>query len=66
MTDLGDGKLEITSAEDGFTVFTATVFDAAGNEVGSDTVEMQSKADIWSKIGAFFRNLFGSTLYYNY
>ena len=66
MTDLGDGKLEITSAEDGFTVFTATVFDAAGNEVGSDTVEMQSKADIWSKIGGFFRNLFGSTLYYNY
>ena len=66
MTDLGDGKLEITSAENGFTVFTATVYDAAGNEIGSDTVEMQSKADIWGKIGGFFRNLFGSTLYYNY
>ena len=66
MTDLGDGKLEITSAENGFTVFTATLVDADGNELASDTVEMQSKADIWGKIGGFFRMLFGSTLYYNY
>ena len=66
MTDLGDGKLEITSAENGLTVFTATVYDAAGNAVATDTVEMNSKADIWGKIGGFFRALFGSTLYYNY
>ena len=64
--ELEDGKLEITSAEDGYTVFTASLVDASGNVVASDTVEMRSKADIWSKIGGYIRAFFGSTLYYNY
>ena len=66
MTELEDGSLEITSIEDGYTVFTASLVDASGNVVATDTVEMRSKANIWGKIGGFFRVLFGSNLYYNY
>ena len=66
MTELEDGSLEITSVEDGYTVFTASLVDASGNVVATDTVEMRSKANIWGKIGGFFRVLFGSNLYYNY
>lgn len=51
----------VTPAATGDTVFTATVVDADGNEISSDTQTMTAKAGIWQKIVAFFKKLFGLT-----
>ena len=64
--DLDDGKLEIEARKKGTTVFTATLYDADGNELATETVEMYSDSGFFKKIGGFFRAIFGSTLYYNY
>mgnify|MGYP003289008326 CR=1 FL=1 len=50
---------KITPAKKGNTTFTATVYDADGNEIRSDTQTMTSKAGFFQKLGAFFRKLFG-------
>lgn len=56
----------ITAKNDGYTTITATLYDVDGNVIRIDTVGMRSKAGIFDKIGGFFRELFGSTLHYNY
>lgn len=48
----------ITPAKSGDTVFTATFFDADGNEISSDEQTMTSKAFFFWKIIAFFKKLF--------
>ncbi len=50
---------QITPAKKGNTTFTATVYDADGNEIQSDTQTMTSKAGFFRKICAFFKKLFG-------
>ncbi len=49
----------INPEKSGDTTFTATVYDANGNEVSSDTQKMTSKAGFFQKIIAFFKGLFG-------
>ena len=60
MTPSADGKsCTIISDSNGKTVITATFYDKNGAVLGTDTVEMQSKAGLLQKFGAFFRELFG-------
>ena len=55
-----DGKtVTVTPNENGETNFTATIFDKDGNVVGSDTQTMTSKVNLFIKIIAFFKKLFG-------
>lgn len=49
----------ITSSQNGDTVFTATIFDADGNEVIKSEQTMISKAGFFQKIIAFFKKIFG-------
>ncbi len=56
--------ITIISNNDGYTTFTASVYDADGNLLSSDSVEMRSKASFFDKLGGFFRSLFGSTVIY--
>ena len=69
--DNGNFKL-ISTAEDGYdcmitpnakgdSVVTVTVYDKDGNEIGSDTQTMTSKAGFFQKLIAFFKKLFGLT-----
>ncbi len=51
----------VTPVATGDTVFTATVVDADGNEISSDTQTMTAKAGFFQKIIAFFKKLFGLT-----
>ena len=51
----------ITPSATGDTVFTATIVDADGNEISSDTQVMTAKAGFFQKIIAFFKKLFGLT-----
>ena len=55
----------ITPSATGTTEITATVYDADGNEIGSDTQTMTAKAGLWQKIVAFFKKLFGMTKVYS-
>ncbi len=55
----------ITSAQSGYTKFTAKIVDEDGNVVATSGVrEMQSKAGFFWKIIAFFKKLFGLTKLY--
>lgn len=55
-----DGKsCVIKSDKSGSTTITATIYDAGGNKISSDTQTMHSKAGFFQKIIAFFRSLFG-------
>ena len=56
----------IKSKNSGYTTFTAILYDADGNVIGIDRVEMYSKAGFFDKIGGFFRNLFRSTIHYDF
>ncbi len=51
----------VSPSANGDTTFTATVVDANGNEISSDTQAMTSKAGFFQKIIAFFKGLFGLT-----
>lgn len=53
--------LTIISQNNGYTTFTATLYDADGNILAVDTIEMCSKAGLGDKIGGFFRSIFGTT-----
>ncbi len=65
--EVNDGKsLKIISKNKGYTTFVATLYDADGNVLASDSIEMYSNAGLLSKIGGIFRVIFGSTLHYNY
>ncbi len=58
----GDGKTcTITPSSSGNTIFTVTIYDENGEIIDTDTQEMTSKAGLWQKIVAFFKNIFGLT-----
>ena len=46
------------------TTFTATVVDADGNEITSDTVELTANAKFFQRLVGFFRVLFKKTANY--
>lgn len=57
-----DGRsCTVTPSTSGDTVFTATVYDEAGNVICSDTQTMTSKAGFFMKLVAFLKMLFGMT-----
>ncbi len=60
-----NNTLTIISQNNGYTTFTATLYDADGNILAVDTIEMCSKAGFGDKIGGFFRSLFGTTKLYD-
>ena len=51
----------VTPSASGETVFVATLVDADGNVVVSDTQSMSAKAGFFQKIIAFFKKIFGMT-----
>lgn len=51
----------VTPQTSGDTLFTVTVIDKDGNELGNDEQRMTSKAGFFQKIIAFFKKLFGLT-----
>ena len=51
----------VTPESSGETVFTATIVDKDGNVIAGDTQNVTSKAGLFQKIIAFFKNLFGLT-----
>ncbi len=60
-----DGSnLKIIAKNKGYTTFTAVLYDADGNELTRDSVELYSNSGFFQKIGGFFRSLFGSTKIY--
>ena len=64
MEDNGDGKLRITPKEEGWTTFRATLYDANGNVLATDEIEMFSRAHLFDKIGGIIRYIFGSNIKY--
>ena len=62
--DADGNNLTIIAKNKGWTTFTATLYDADGNVLGTDSVEMYSKSGFFDKIGGFFRSLFGGTKIY--
>lgn len=63
-TSASGNEITIISKNNGYTTFTATVYDADNNVIAQDTIEMYSKAGLFDKIGGFFRSLFGTTKIY--
>lgn len=57
--------LTVTSNKNGKTIFTATLYDANGNILSEDTVELTSKAGFLQKFVGFFKSLFGMTKIFN-
>ena len=64
-TSASGNEITIISKNNGYTTFTATIYDADNNVIAQDTIEMYSKAGLFDKIGGFFRSLFGSTKIYD-
>ena len=58
--------LKIISKDNGYTTFTASFYDESGKYIASHSIEMNSKAGFFDKIGGFFRVLFGTDVIYNY
>ena len=63
VSDSGN-EITIISKNNGYTTFTATVYDADNKVIVEDTIEMYSKSGFFDKIGGFFRGLFGLTKIY--
>lgn len=64
-TKLDNGKtLKIVSEKRGTTVFTATLYSNEGVVLDSDSIEMESKAGLFQRIGSFFRSIFNTTKLY--
>ena len=60
-----DGRTcKISPKSSGETIFTATVVDAGGKALSSDSQNMTSKAGFFQKIAAFFKKIFGLTKTY--
>lgn len=65
LTESDDGSLTIISRRKGYTTFTATLYDADGNILLTDTVEMYSKAGIVQRVCGFVRGLLHCTEIYD-
>lgn len=61
-----DGTITIISDSNGYSIFTATLYDMDGNVIDTDRIEIRSKAGFFEKIGGFFRGIFGTTKTYEY
>ena len=48
-------SLKIVSNKNGYTTFTATLYDGDGNVLASDSIEMRSKAGFFDVIASWFR-----------
>lgn len=59
-------RFTVIAEDKGYTIFTATLYDADENVLATDSVELYSKSGFFHKIGGFFRSLFGSTKIYEY
>ena len=55
----------LVSQNNGYATVIATLYDANGNVIATDSVELRSKAGFFDKIGGFFRSLFGTTTVYD-
>ncbi len=62
--EIDEDSLQIISNNKGYTIFTATLVDADGNVLATDSIEMYSKAGFFDKIGGFFRSIFKTTKIY--
>ena len=61
-TVMNEGNsLRVIANKKGYTTFTATLYDADGNALATESVELYSKSGFFDKIGGFFRSIFGST-----
>lgn len=65
-TDVSGNEITIISKKKGTTVFTVTIYDIDGRAVSSASIEMESKAGFFDRIGGFFRKLFGTNVIYSY
>ena len=65
-TDVSGNDITIISKKKGTTVFTVTIYDIDGRAVSSASIEMESKAGFFDRIGGFFRKLFGTNVIYSY
>ena len=63
---VSDSDLTIVSKKKGTTVFTASIVDSDGTVVSYASIEMESKAGFFDRIGGFFRKLFGTNVIYDY
>lgn len=65
--EMNDGKsLKITSLKKGYTTFVATVYDADGNILASDSIKMYSNVWWLEIILGIIRYFFGLTNHYDY
>lgn len=62
--DADGNDLTVIAKNKGYTTFTATLYDAGGNVLATDSVELYSNSGFFQKIGGFFRSLFGTTKIY--
>ncbi len=61
-----DTDVYATAEDKGWDTITAILYDADGNELARDSVDLYSKSGFFDKIGGFFRMLFGTTkIYYD-
>ena len=65
-TDVSGNDITIISKKKGTTVFTVTIYDIDGTAVSSASIEMESKAGFFERIGGFFRKLFRTNVIYAY
>ena len=65
-TDVSGNDITIISKKKGTTVFTVTIYDIDGRAVSSASIEMESKAGFFDRIGGFFRKLVGTNVIYSY
>ena len=61
-----DTKVSACASDKGYTIFTAILYNANGNEIARDSVELYSDSGFFAKIGGFFRMLFNTTVEYDY
>lgn len=65
--DENDGKsFKLLSKNKGYTTVVATLYDADGNILASDSIQMYSRAGFFDKIAGFIRYIFGSTIEYEF
>jgi hypothetical protein len=62
--DISGNDITIISKKKGTTTFTVSIYDADGQVVSRASIEMESKAGFFDRIGGFFRKLFGTNVIY--
>lgn len=65
-TEASGNDLTIISKDNGYTTFTASVYNERGKLLATYSIEMRSKAGLFDKIGGFFRSIFGMDKIYEF